>query len=214
MPPWASAHGEAPGRRANVNRGLRSIVRREIVDRGAPRAVESCLGPQPDPKPGRNRTDPLQPQAAAPGRATAPPSPGHAEALCGRHRRARTRACDLARSGWLMPQAPARPCRAPLCSGFAAREGYCDQHQRMRQARYNEQRGSSTAQGYGARWRKLRLLVLGRDPLCRTCQRASSTDVDHITPKRLDGTDTLENLQGLCGPCHARKTAVSDGRWG
>lgn len=113
-----------------------------------------------------------------------------------------------------MPHAPARPCRAPLCASFATREGYCDPHYRQRRSRYNEQRGSSTAQGYGARWRKLRLLVLARDPICRACQRAPSTDVDHITPKRRGGLDTLENLQGLCGSCHARKTALSDGRWG
>lgn len=113
-----------------------------------------------------------------------------------------------------MPQAPERPCRAPLCASFAVREGYCERHRTSRNQQYNHARGSSTAQGYGARWRKLRLLVLARDPVCRTCQRAPSTDVDHITPKRRGGADTLENLQGLCGGCHARKTALTDGRWG
>ncbi len=114
-----------------------------------------------------------------------------------------------------MPQAPMVPCRAPLCSALAhAKRGYCDTHYRVRQSRYNEQRGSSTAQGYGTGWRRLRLLVLSRDPICRTCQRAPSTDVDHITPKRRGGEDTMENLQELCGSCHASKTALTDGRWG
>ncbi|MGH8644846.1 MAG: HNH endonuclease [Gammaproteobacteria bacterium] len=43
-----------------------------------------------------------------------------------------------------------------------------------------------------------------RDPVCCICQRAPSTDADHITPKRRGGADAMENLQGLCGVCHAR----------
>jgi 5-methylcytosine-specific restriction endonuclease McrA len=31
--------------------------------------------------------------------------------------------------------------------------------------------------------------------------------VDHITPKAQGGTDDLSNLQSICDPCHAEKTA-------
>ncbi len=69
--------------------------------------------------------------------------------------------------------------------------------------------------GYGARWRKLRRLVLARDPICRApgCNQAS-TEADHIKPRREGGSDGLDNLQGLCKPCHSSKTAIEDGRWG
>jgi 5-methylcytosine-specific restriction protein A len=49
-------------------------------------------------------------------------------------------------------------------------------------------------------------MILKRDPLCKICDRAASTEVDHITPKALDGTDDEANLQGLCESCHRQKT--------
>jgi len=53
-------------------------------------------------------------------------------------------------------------------------------------------------------------MVLARDPLCNCNQPA--TEVDHIVPKSAGGSDSMENLQGLCKPCHSRKTAY-EGRW-
>ncbi|MGH8626453.1 MAG: HNH endonuclease [Gammaproteobacteria bacterium] len=101
-----------------------------------------------------------------------------------------------------------------MCPRLAERDGYCATHWTARTRAYNQARGSSTQQGYGGRWRKLRLLVLARDPICCACGRAESSDVDHIIPKRRGGADAENNLQGLCGPCHARKTALHDSRWG
>ena len=34
-----------------------------------------------------------------------------------------------------------------------------------------------------------------------------ATEVDHIKRKEDGGTDAIDNLQSLCGPCHATKTA-------
>lgn len=36
-----------------------------------------------------------------------------------------------------------------------------------------------------------------------------STEADHIIPLP-EGPDTVENMQGLCRPCHSRKTARSE----
>ena len=62
------------------------------------------------------------------------------------------------------------------------------------------------ARGYDRRWRKLRLLVLSDEPLCRMCREIGrtrlATVVDHIRPKRDGGTDERDNLQPLCKPCH------------
>ncbi len=74
-------------------------------------------------------------------------------------------------------------------------------------------RGSSTQQGYGAAWRKLRKQVLAEEPACRQCGEPS-TDVDHITPRRPGGSDERTNLQALCHACHSRKTAAMDGCFG
>lgn len=58
------------------------------------------------------------------------------------------------------------------------------------------------------RWKALRLLQLGREPLCRLCKEADrlcpATVADHITPHKGDVTLFFDatNLQSLCKPCH------------
>lgn len=72
-------------------------------------------------------------------------------------------------------------------------------------------RPSAAAQGYGHRWRKLRLLILREQPICASCQHAAATEVDHIKAKAKGGGDERENLIGYCKPCHSAKTYREDG---
>lgn len=68
------------------------------------------------------------------------------------------------------------------------------------------------ARGYGSLWRRLRLLILAGEPLCRHCKArghvTAAALVDHVRPIE-DGGGRLDpaNLQPLCVPCHAAKTA-------
>jgi hypothetical protein len=64
-----------------------------------------------------------------------------------------------------------------------------------------------------AHWKRLRTLVLARYPACCMCHYAASTVADHIKPHQgiWELFCALENLQGLCGPCHSKKTAIEDG---
>jgi 5-methylcytosine-specific restriction protein A len=80
-------------------------------------------------------------------------------------------------------------------------QGYCLEHRRS----YERARGSAAARGYGRRWGKLRLRVLAEEPLCRICEAAESTEVDHIQRKQDGGTDLRSNLRGLCKACHSRR---------
>lgn len=66
-------------------------------------------------------------------------------------------------------------------------------------------RESPSRRGYGRRWERLRAMILNQEPLCRECGEPA-TDVDHIVPRALGGTDAAENLQPLCHACHSRKT--------
>jgi len=71
---------------------------------------------------------------------------------------------------------------------------------------------SRHARGYGTSWNKLRVVALRRDCyLCQPCQRKGlttpATEVDHIAPKAKGGTDSISNVQSICGECHAAKTA-------
>lgn len=69
---------------------------------------------------------------------------------------------------------------------------------------------AETAHALPANWRKLRDQVLREEPLCRLCQGRGhvtpATEVDHIVPRSQGGASARGNLQGLCGPCHRKKT--------
>lgn len=74
-------------------------------------------------------------------------------------------------------------------------------------------RGSRHERGYGRAWDRLRAQALKRDGyLCQPClamgRPTAATQVDHMRPKAKGGTDDLENLQSICGPCHADKTKI------
>lgn len=54
----------------------------------------------------------------------------------------------------------------------------------------------------------VRLAVIARDNgRCRACGigDVDALQCDHITPESKGGTDTLDNLQALCGVCNNRK---------
>ncbi len=65
-------------------------------------------------------------------------------------------------------------------------------------------------------WRRIRAVVLAREPLCRCCagqgRVRAATEVDHIDGD--DGNHADSNLQPLCRPCHSAKTARENGGFG
>lgn len=93
---------------------------------------------------------------------------------------------------------------------------YGARSEQERKKEFDERRESAAARGYDAWWRRLRKVVLSEEPLCRECSKigrvVASAEVDHIIPHK--GNMKLfrdrKNLQGLCKPCHSRKTATED----
>lgn len=55
-------------------------------------------------------------------------------------------------------------------------------------------------------WEELRSQVLKRDEVCVSCGGVA-TEVDHIRPLAIGGTNELDNLQLLCSSCHRKKTS-------
>lgn len=110
-----------------------------------------------------------------------------------------------------MPSRASHPCRSPHCIAMVTTP-YCPDHTRQPQP---TDRGSSTAQGYGAAWRRIRAYYLAHEPLCRVCHDAGrttlATDVDHIIPRTSGGSDGDANLQSLCHAHHSQKTARANG---
>lgn len=112
-----------------------------------------------------------------------------------------------------VPRKLPTPCLAPGCPRLG-HGGRCAEHaaqrDREREQRYEATRGSAASRGYDATWRRLRLMVLRAEPLCRQCG-APATDVDHILPLARGGTNEAGNLRSLCAGCHSRKTNREDG---
>lgn len=67
-----------------------------------------------------------------------------------------------------MPQRPPQACMRPGCPAVVRDGRYCEQHRPPARTttEYDQQRGSASQRGYGAYWRRLRLLFLRRHPLC------------------------------------------------
>ena len=62
------------------------------------------------------------------------------------------------------------------------------------------------ANGSTKGWRKIREMVIARDQCCQACgQSEGRMHIDHIVPKRLNGSDHLDNLQLLCEFCNLSK---------
>jgi 5-methylcytosine-specific restriction protein A len=115
-----------------------------------------------------------------------------------------------------MAHAGMRPCRvATRCAvhplAAPADKVAAAQHERQRTAHEPWRKWYHRAQ-----WKKLRGLCLARDPVCKMCNREASTVADHIRPHRGIWAlfCDLANLQGLCKPCHDKKTATEDGGFG
>ena len=112
-----------------------------------------------------------------------------------------------------MPRRPLKACAEPGCHA-PVRSGRCPAHDLKRQYYCDHPRGTSTARGYGQRWRKARARFLRAHPWCVLCG-APATVVDHREPHRGDASLFWDegNWQPMCKPCHDSKTA-REGRWG
>lgn len=106
-----------------------------------------------------------------------------------------------------MPNAPHRECNHPLCPNYAARGGYCVEHQHVVHKRTAGAPGQNLTPS-NRRFRRLRRAFLMRHPMCNVCQIEPARELDHVRPHR--GNARLfwdqANWQGLCKLCHCRKS--------
>jgi 5-methylcytosine-specific restriction endonuclease McrA len=93
------------------------------------------------------------------------------------------------------------PSRCPRCHCLHLQSGPCPV---CRRVRYTERRWLYDS----PEWAELRDRVLSEEPLCADCRAAPPEDIDHI--RSLVAAPHLalarSNVQGLCKPCHGRKT--------
>lgn len=92
-----------------------------------------------------------------------------------------------------MPRRPPTACTWPGCPRTATDRGRCEVHPNL-----SWNGGRAMPPG----WARTRAAILRRDPVCRLCHLAPSTQVHHARPPSEDPADLL----GVCEPCHRRVT--------
>jgi 5-methylcytosine-specific restriction enzyme A len=105
-----------------------------------------------------------------------------------------------------------RLCLELRCPNPATARGRCDEHRKPIERERSRRRREATNGIFKRRkWDLTLRAVLARDPICRVCENAISTEVDHITPLADGGADyDMQGLQGICTPCHQAKTATEN----
>jgi 5-methylcytosine-specific restriction protein A len=117
-----------------------------------------------------------------------------------------------------MPNKAKRGCAQ---CGVLTDSKYCAAHAGLAK-RYDKERQSDPIRKLfdTVRWHWTRLNVLARNRICVICKSWAAEECDHVIPARKyiaqHGGDMNRfydesNLQGLCKPCHSRKTATEDG---
>lgn len=103
-----------------------------------------------------------------------------------------------------MTLAPLRPCIVPGCMTLhRERSSFCPAHQRPRW-RKDAHTASTTARGYGARWRHVRDAKLKADPLCERCTARRMVVPASVVHHRDHDQqhNAPANLESLCRACH------------
>jgi 5-methylcytosine-specific restriction protein A len=118
---------------------------------------------------------------------------------------------------------PKTICNWAGCGKTIDQGRYCDKHEALHQINENKRkaiRNTDYSRMYTWNWRKYSSTYLKAHPLCLKCledgKLIPATEVDHIVPHKGD-KDLFwleDNHQGLCKPCHSRKTVLEDGGWG
>jgi 5-methylcytosine-specific restriction enzyme A len=116
-----------------------------------------------------------------------------------------------------MPRRAKRPCKFGCCPVLVD-SGYCNLHQQKIADRHRQEQNEDPLRKFykNKRWDGTRIVILGRDPVCKQCHLSASTVVHHIIDARVwvgNGNDfyDADNLLGWCKPCHDAHTAVTSG---
>jgi 5-methylcytosine-specific restriction protein A len=103
----------------------------------------------------------------------------------------------------MSPWKSKHPCSYPGCPKITA-DRFCEQHSKIGDRKYDEERGTASERGYDAQWQKVRIMKLNEDPLCEECLKkgivVEAAVVHHIKPLETHPELRLmiDNLMSLC----------------
>ena len=104
-----------------------------------------------------------------------------------------------------MPSKPPRPCSFPNCPNLVTgKDSLCPKHRKLASKRYEKTRETAVQRGYTTRWRKLRKMVLARQPMC-LCDECRGENKPADIVHHIDGNaknNNLDNLLPMNDSCH------------
>ncbi len=115
-----------------------------------------------------------------------------------------------------MPHKAPRPCRHVGCNALVtSKDGFCATHRKEVSIQYELTREKAVKRGYDTRWRKVRKMTLGHQPMCRgpLCNGEGSFAelVHHVDRNSKNNQST--NLLSVCTRCHEKIHHDAKERW-
>lgn len=111
----------------------------------------------------------------------------------------------------MSPSLMGHACAYHTCNKII-RSKYCNQHKHIQSDVSRGTRGTTSQQGYGTQWQKIRKIHLFNHPLCEDCKIEGiikpAKEVHHVIGLRNGGTNEDDNLQSLCKSCHSKRTRM------
>ena len=107
-----------------------------------------------------------------------------------------------------MPRKPLKGCKYPGCPKLIeVGETYCPEHKKIVDSQYDKSfRNKKHIEKYGTQWRKIRNRYASKHPLCERClslgRYTPMSEVHHILPIKMGGTNDEKNLMSVCHSCH------------
>lgn len=103
-----------------------------------------------------------------------------------------------------------KPCKEPGCPGLVEGDGrYCEKHKELEKSHNFGSKWQEKLTFYNsAGWRKFRLYILSKNPICQECKKKFSRVVHHLKTAREfpELRFKEDNVEALCDSCHNKES--------
>ena len=102
-----------------------------------------------------------------------------------------------------MPLKAKKPCAKIGCPKLT-NGGYCEEHKKLMENKYENERETASERGYNSQWAKVRVMKLHLNPICERCLLRGVTVGAYLVhhKDRNPNNNMEDNLESLCRDCH------------